>query len=223
MNFRHRVLKDGYFPKELPPPFTTHSFAHFAVANPNYIRRLWNPFPPKRGYVTKLVRHHLAEVGRSGQLLAVAKDGRKPAWDRTGPRIAPHQALRDAVGLEPAMQPGTKRLVAVRVAEERTVRGVSIRRSHLLNLRPPKAERTPASVCERIGECATRRGRFHGFGAGRQSARLPARVTASERRHVEGPRAAPLDFATGCSRTCSGCPHGTAALPASQPRGFWNS
>lgn len=71
MSFRHRVLEAGYFPKELPPPFTTHSFADFADANPNYIQRLWNPFPPKNGYRTKLVRHHLTEVGRPRRVLSI--------------------------------------------------------------------------------------------------------------------------------------------------------
>lgn len=71
MSFRHRLLEAGYFPKELPPPFTTHSFADFADANPNYIQRLWNPFPPDKGYWTKLVRHHLAEVGRNRRILSI--------------------------------------------------------------------------------------------------------------------------------------------------------
>lgn len=71
MSFRHRVLEAGYFPKELPPPFTTRSFAHFAVANPNYIKNLWEPFKRNKGYVTKLVRHHLAEVGRNRRILSI--------------------------------------------------------------------------------------------------------------------------------------------------------
>lgn len=65
MNFRHRVIEAGYFPKELPPPFTTRSFADFAVANPNYIQSLWE------GYRTKLVRHHLTAVGRNRRVLSI--------------------------------------------------------------------------------------------------------------------------------------------------------
>lgn len=71
MSFRHRVLEAGYFPRELPPPFTTHSFADFADAKPNYIQNLWSPFSPKKGYVTKLVRHHLAVVGRNRRVLSI--------------------------------------------------------------------------------------------------------------------------------------------------------
>jgi len=71
MSFRHRVLEAGYFPRELPPPFTTHSFADFADAKPNYIQELWDPFPPNTGYRTKLVRHHLSEAGRNRRVLSI--------------------------------------------------------------------------------------------------------------------------------------------------------
>jgi hypothetical protein len=45
-------------------------FADFADANPNYITNLWKPFNNK-GYVTKLCRHHLAQVGKNRRILSI--------------------------------------------------------------------------------------------------------------------------------------------------------
>lgn len=42
MSFRHTTISKGYFPKELPPPFTTTPFARFATDKPTIKRRLLN-------------------------------------------------------------------------------------------------------------------------------------------------------------------------------------
>lgn len=65
MSFRQRCLGAGYLPQELPPPFTSVPFADFAEANPNYVPDLWRP------YVSKLVRHQLAQAGRNRRILSI--------------------------------------------------------------------------------------------------------------------------------------------------------
>lgn len=64
-SFKERVLAAGFFPQELPPPFTTIPFASFAEANTSYIPDL------SKKYLTKLVRHHLAQVGRNRRILSI--------------------------------------------------------------------------------------------------------------------------------------------------------
>lgn len=70
VGFRQRTLDAGYFPQELPPPFNTQSFAHFAANNPTYIQNLWAPFA-NQPYITKLVRHHLAQAGKNRRILSI--------------------------------------------------------------------------------------------------------------------------------------------------------
>ena len=63
--FTSTLLRKGYFPKELPPPFTTRPFSEFAVDNPTYIDNLWSK------YVTKLVKHNLARPGTNRRVLGI--------------------------------------------------------------------------------------------------------------------------------------------------------
>lgn len=63
--FRFTLLDKGYFPKELPPPFTTHTFAKFAEKNPEYIVDKW------KEYRTKLVKHNLARPGTNRRVLGI--------------------------------------------------------------------------------------------------------------------------------------------------------
>ena len=66
MSFLVDMLAKGYFPKEIPPPFTTTPFANFIQANPTYY-----PDPAVKYGPTKLVRHHLAQVGRNRRILSI--------------------------------------------------------------------------------------------------------------------------------------------------------
>lgn len=65
MSFRQRCLAAGYLPQELPPPFTSVPFADFCEANPNYISDIW------KSYVSKLVRHQLAQAGKNRRILSI--------------------------------------------------------------------------------------------------------------------------------------------------------
>lgn len=69
-SFEQRMLSAGYFPKELPPPFSTVSFATFASNNLQYIDDPWAPFG-KQHYTTLLVRHNLARPGTNRRLLGI--------------------------------------------------------------------------------------------------------------------------------------------------------
>jgi len=69
-SFSSRILSAGYFPKELPPPFSTRSLAEFADRHTGYMSDLWCPFGNK-GFTTKLVRHNLARPGTNRRLLGI--------------------------------------------------------------------------------------------------------------------------------------------------------
>lgn len=58
-----RLLKFGYFPKELPPPFTTSEFGNFALSS---------TFPKiKRDYTSRPCIHNLARPGNQRRVLSI--------------------------------------------------------------------------------------------------------------------------------------------------------
>lgn len=62
LEFIHRCLHVGYFPYELPPPLTTKSFA-------DYVKTNKLTFNCK--YKTKLVQHHLSQIGKNRRILSI--------------------------------------------------------------------------------------------------------------------------------------------------------
>lgn len=60
------LLGRGYFPKELPPPFTTEEFAALLANHPTFVKRLTRK--PKE---TTLARHSLTKAGDLRRLLSI--------------------------------------------------------------------------------------------------------------------------------------------------------
>ncbi len=60
------LLKRGYFPKELPPPFTTESFGALLERDPSHLSPLTDPHKE-----TLLIKHSLARAGPLRRLLSI--------------------------------------------------------------------------------------------------------------------------------------------------------
>jgi hypothetical protein len=63
----HSMLSRGYFPRELPPPFSSESYAWVVATN---IRRIPQTFSSRRR-ISKLCCHNTARVGLQRRILSI--------------------------------------------------------------------------------------------------------------------------------------------------------